>query len=199
MRDCRTIIFLTFVAASCGVLTPTFSWAAPDDEMKPQILREPIQNVSDPALTDAIHSEKRNDRIIRLDIAAIGGRINKKLDDGISSATGIGLDWRAADGNYWSFDARWMNTKYAWLEVGKKFLFETDSVYEPYYKLSVSHFMDPNDSLAGLTRIDSFKASASFGLLDMWEIGRLINFEIGSHWGIPGLAFHVQAGLQWTF
>ena len=78
-------------------------------------------------------------------------------------------------------------------------MFQQESLYEPYYRLSISHFMDPDDAIAGLTRIDSFKATAAVGLLDLWTMGRILNVELGAHVGIPGVAFHAQVGAQWSF
>ena len=173
--------------------------AAPTDDDVPPPFQEPIQDVHDPALSDAIVSVKNNKNIIRVNYGIIAGKITNKINDNTNTTVGMAYDWRDFDQNYWSLGARWLSSKVAWIEMGKKFMIPTESLYEPYYQLSLSHFMDPQDALAGLTRIDSYKASASIGFLDMWTLGRILNVEIGSHWGIPGLAFHAQLGLQWTF
>ena len=199
MRECVYSIFLTLVVVSLLCFQPSFCLAAPNDSLNPNLVKEPIQDVNDPALFESALKNRKEDQIIQLTMGWLAGHVTKKLDDGNHTAIGLTYDWQDTDQNYWSVSGKWLNSEAAWLEVGKKFMFYPENLYEPYYKLSISHFMDPEDSLAGLTRIDSFKASASVGLLDIWTLGRILNIEMGTHWGIPGLAFHVQAGAQWSF
>lgn len=199
MRECRDPIFLTLVVAVFTFLLPTFSWSATGDNTSPPLIKESIQNVEDPSLSEAAFENKREDQLVQFTIGILAGEITKKLDDESQSAIGFTYDWRDVDQNFWSLSAKWLSSKAAWIEAGKKFMILPDNMNELYYKLSVSHFMDPDDAIAGITRINSFKASASLGALDLWTLGRIFNFEVGLHWGIPGLAFHAQAGAQWAF
>ena len=199
MRECRQPIFLTLVVASLLLFQSTFSWAAPNENVKPTVVKEPIQDVNDPSLAESAALNRKEDQIIQFTLGVLAGQVTKKLDSGSQTASGFTYDQKDVDQNYWSASAQWLSSKAAWLQVGKKFMILEENPYEPYYKLSISHFMDPDDAIAGLTRIDSFKASASFGLLDLWTMGRIFNFEVGAHWGIPGVAFHAQAGAQWSF
>jgi hypothetical protein len=195
MRDCSLRIFLTFVLMT-GLSFQ--SKAAPVDELERTIKKEPIGTVHDPALT---YPELRRvgKYVVQANLGWLAGHVTKKLDQGSHTAYGLTYDWLDLDQNFWSVTARWLSSQALWLEAGKKFMIQTETDFEPYYKLSLSHFMDPDDSLAGLTRINSFKASASVGLLDMWALGRIFSFELGTHWGLDGLAFHAQVGLQWSF
>lgn len=196
MREFSLSIFLTLVVS---IFIPTFSWSAPNDNLNHSVLKEPIQNVNDPSLTESMLKNRKEDQIMQLTTGVLIGQVTKKLDDGQNMAYGFTFDWRDLDQNYWSLTARWLNTKAAWLEAGKKFIMFPESLYEPYYKLSLSYFMDPKDAFASLTRIDSFKTSVSIGLLDLWTLGRIFTCEVGVHWGIPGAAAHAQAGAQWSF
>ncbi len=199
MRECRDRIFLTLVVASFVIMKPTFSWAAPGEGSSPSIIKEPIQDVYDPALSEKSNYSRFENQILQLNVGYLVGKITKKIDEEDHTSVGISYDWRDIDQNYWTVGAKWLNTKAAWIEGGKKFMIFPDHLYEPYYKLSVSHFLEPDDSIAGLTRIDSFKTSISFGVLDLFTLGRIINLEIGAQWGISGFAGHAQAGSQWSF
>jgi hypothetical protein len=199
MLEYSKLIFLTLVVSCFLVIHPTFSWAAPIENKKPSILKEQIQNVGDPSLAASAAQNRKNDQIVQLNFAMLNGKITKKQDASSFSAYGFTYDWRDFDQNYWSVSAKWLSSKNAWLEAGKKFMIFRDYLSEPYYKLSISHFADPDDSLAGLSQINSFKFSVSMGLLDWWTLGRILNVECGLHWGIPGLAAHLQFGAQWSF
>lgn len=199
MQDCRDLHFLTLVVASMITFIPNLSWTVTTNDLKPSVLKEPIYHINDPSLAESAFQNKQQDQILQLNIGILVGDITKKLNQNSHHVLGFTYDWKDLDQNFWSISAKWLNTKAAWLEAGKKFIIFPENLHEPYYKLSISHFMDPDDSLAGLTRIDSFKASLSFGFLDLWTMGRILNLEAGIHWGIPGLAFHTQAGFQWSF
>jgi hypothetical protein len=199
MRDCRASIFLTLVVASFAIFTPTFSWAAPNDNVIPNVVKEPIQDVNDPSLAESAAQNGKEDQILQFTFGFLAGQVTKKLNNDSQTISGFTYDQRDIDQNYWSISANWLSSKAAWVEAGKKFMFWQENLYESYYKLSISHFADPDDALAGLTRIDSFKASASIGLLDLWTLGRIVNVEFGLHVGSPGIAYHAQAGLQWSF
>lgn len=195
MRDCSLKIFLTFVLiASTGFQAK----AAPVNEFDRTIKKEDIGTIQDPALSNP-ELRRVGKYIIQANLGWLAGHVTQKFDQGSHTVYGVTYDWIDLDQNFWSISTRWLSSQALWLEAGKKFMIQTETEYEPYYKLSLSHFMDPDDSLAGLTRINSFKASASVGVLDMWSLGRILSFELGTHWGLDGLAFHVQAGLQWSF
>lgn len=200
MRECRDSIFLTLVVASFVVFEPTLCWSAPGDNIKPTTIKEPIQDISDPALSEAAFQTKKEDQIIQFTIGTLSGNVTDSAVIENLITEGLTFNWRDGEQNFWSVSANWLNsTELAWLEVGKKFMFYSESSQEPYYKLSLSNFIDSKDSLAAFTRIDSYKASMSIGLLDLWTLGRILNCEVGLHWGVPGFAFHVQAGAQWSF
>jgi len=196
MRDFRFVIFLTFVL----MFTSGQTWAAPAEDEGPRLRKEPIQTIEDPALTAAA-LERRTQwpRFAGLSFAWLGGQVTKELNSG--SQTGFGLFYSVRDKSeeFWDFQAHWLSSNAAWLQAGKKFLILSDCPYEPYYRLGVSHFVDPEETVAGLFRLDSFKASASVGVLDLFQMGRVLRFEAGAHWGMAGLAFHIQSGLQWNF
>lgn len=199
MRDCADSIILTLVVSTLVMLQSTFCWSAPTYDLQPIIKKESIQDVSDPSFAESSFQNRMQDQIIQLNGSALVGQVTKKLDSGSQTYTGFTYDWTDLDLNLWSVSAKWMSSKAAWLEGGKKFLIFPENLYEPYYKLSLSHFLDPDDSVAGVTRIDSYKASISVGALDLWQLGRIVNFEMGIHWGIPGVALHGQVGAQWSF
>ncbi len=199
MRECRYRIFLTLVVASFLLMKPTFSWAAPSEGTSPSLIKEPIQSVFDPALSQNSHYSRLEKQILQFNVGYLNGKVTKKIEEQDHTSAGISYDWRDTDQNYWTVGAKWLNTKAAWIEAGKKFMIFHDQLQEPYYKLSLSHFLNPDDSIAGLTRIDSFKAAISFGVLDLIAMGRIINLEVGAQWGISGFAGHAQTGVQWSF
>lgn len=199
MRECRDSVFLTLVVPVLLILTPTFCWSAPNNDPSPSILKESIQDVNDPSLSESAFQYKKEDQIMRLELSLLHGDVTKKISKKNQTATGFAYDWRDFDQNYWSLSAKWLDTEAAWIEAGKKFMIFPENLYEPYYKLSLSHFMDPDDSIAGLTRIDSYKGAVAVGLLDLWTLGRILNFEVGAQWGIPGAIMYVQTGAQWSF
>lgn len=201
MRELQKKHFLTFVLILLASLWESpIAFAAPQDDKRPRIIKEPLQNIEDPLLMAAALENRINlPQFVGVSAVWLGGQVTDKLDSG--SQTGIGLSYMERDGaeELWDLQGHWLSSDSAWIQVGKKFLFPYDYVYEPYYRLGVSHFLDPEDALAGFFRINSFKASGSVGFLDLFSMGRLITFEIGLHWGLSGLAYHAQSGLQWNF
>jgi hypothetical protein len=202
MRDCSRHYFLTFVLT--GLLFATGArGAAPSEPARPPVKTEPIQDVFDPALSQP-ELRRLGSRILHFNLTSIGGQIAKKWPETSSTGYGATFDWRASDQNFWSVSGRWLSPRALWLEVGKKFLIPSHfdwapSEWEPYYKLSLSHFLDPDDSLSGLSRIRSFKGSVAFGVLDLGSYGRLFSFEFGGHWGLDGPVLHAQFGMGLDF
>lgn len=193
------LIFLTFVLT----IASSTLWAAPQDNANPRILKEPIQEVEDPLLSEAIQDHSRNlHHFVSVNAAWLGGQVTKKLDSGSQTAFGLSYSHRIDADKLWDVQGHWLSGRAAWLQVGEKFLIDEASYsipFEPYYRLGLSHFADPDEAIAGLFRIDSFKASVGLGFLDIGNFGRLWTADVGAHWGMAGLAFHVQTGLQWNF
>lgn len=196
MRDCRFLFFLTFVLTifSLKVL------AAPIGDLEKPLLREPLHEIEDPVLTEAtVYGQRAVHQYLGVSIGWLGGQVTRKLNSGSQMAYGFYYSQLDKESELWDAQIYWLSSEAAWIQFGKKFLFESDSIYEPYYRLGISHFTDPEEALAGLFRFDSFKATTAIGLLDVATMGRYWSAELGLHWGLAGLAFHIQSGFQWTF
>ncbi len=197
MSECRFSLFLTFVLIFAALPTQ----AAPQDDIKRPLQIEPLHQIEDPVLTNAVFfNETQPQNYVGAVIGWLGGQVTKKLDSGSQTTYGLYYSWRDAEDELWNLQAHLLSSNAAWLQAGKYFLWPVDyRIWDSYYRLGLSHFIDPDEALAGLFRIDSFKATVAIGMLDIGALGGFWSAETGAHWGLSGLAFHIQSGFQWSF
>lgn len=190
-------VFLTFV-----VMTSTVNLLAapllPDLNSDSKI--ESLPEISDPLLESASLSPSPiYQNSAKATFGWIYGDVGQSSQSKEQTAIGLSYSHKLEPLISREYQVHWLTGKLAWFQWSQRQLIDLDVLYEPYFKYGLSFFADPEDGLSSFTRLDQYYGSASVGMLDIgpWNSG--LTFDMGLHAGISGLAFHIQAGIQYEF
>ena len=93
---------MTFVLIFAALPTQ----AAPQDDIKRPLQIEPLHQIEDPVLTNAVFfNETQPQNYVGAVIGWLGGQVTKKLDSGSQTTYGLYYSWRDAEDELWNLQA----------------------------------------------------------------------------------------------
>ena len=197
MRESKLATFLTFVVIMYS--QNTFSAPALEPiKSDSQVSKEKLNEVSDPQLMGVVPGQVPKSHL-RTTISTVAGDLGQETDTETQTAYGLSYANDVDELKSLEWQVHWTTEKLYWLQFSERKKLFLDTLFDPYYKYGLSFVADPEDGLSSFTRLDSYFASASVGILDIGQWNQSLTFEMGLSMNVRGLAFHAQLGAQYSF
>jgi hypothetical protein len=217
MRLSLSFVFLTFVLISCPTWSagptstkPGFSkksWSGTQDKRPDPTKTEPTNATQSPEYVDPYDQTPQLTPRPRqrgpIDLNVYGGGLTGDLLDVGEKVSTVFLGARYIPhkkfSRAWDYSAEVHSQNILNVNVGHRWYLDDVDFYKPYYRASVSNFINAGDGLAGLVNLRHMKIMGSFGCSDFLEMNRRFVAEAGAGYGMAGFAMYVQAGYNFNF
>lgn len=133
-------------------------------------------------------------RNLNIHIGTVSGDILDSGDALAMNLLGFRYIMRQRHQKDWDFTFDIHSKNIANTSVGRRWSFEDFAIYESYYRIGVSNYINVADQLSGLINLRHFKLMVSLGFSDLVEWDRQLVAEISAGYGLSGPAVAIQIG-----